>query len=76
MLTAAQVLRLVATASFRQMDSYDRQVFEGVNSINPLIHYSDQLEEHYTIILDGDRICLVDDEGVEKQFHLGENVFA
>jgi hypothetical protein len=76
MLTAAQVLRLVANASFRPMDSYDRDIFAGTESPNPLIHYADQFCEVYTIILDGEIVCLIDEEGNEQKFRLGERLFA
>ena len=76
MLTAAQALRLVANASFRPMDYYDHEVFAGTESPNALIHYADGFCEVYTIILDGEKLCLIDETGDEQQFHLGENIFA
>ena len=75
MLTAAQVLGLVAHANFRPMDSYDREAFAGAGW-NALIHYADEDCELYTIILDGNRVCLIDGEGVESHYVLGENVLA
>jgi hypothetical protein len=75
-LTAYQVLRLVANAKFRQMDSYDLQAFAGVDNTDALIHYSDEVNEEYTIILDGNRVCLVDEHGYESHYELGENILA
>ena len=73
---AFEVLALVARSEFRPMDSYDREAFAGTNSPNPLIHYADEAGEKYTIILDGDKICLINQDGEEFQFLLGEEVFA
>jgi hypothetical protein len=75
-MNAIQVLALVARSTFRPFDSYDRQVFEGTESSNPLVHYADEIGEQYTIIIDGDRICLFDEHGHESQYLLGENRFA
>jgi hypothetical protein len=84
-LTAADALRLIAKATFRPMDSYDHSCYGGVESANcyggvesanALIHYADESDESYVIILDGNRICLIDVDGVESQFHLSENIFA
>ena len=75
-LTAYQVLRLIANAKFRQMDSYDLQAFAGVENTDALIHYADEAYEKYTIILDGEKVCLVDEWGYESHYELGENVFA
>jgi hypothetical protein len=75
-LTAADALRLIAKATFRPMDSYDRNCYSGVESDTAMIHYADESDESYIIILDGDLICLIDIDGVEAQFHLGENIFA
>lgn len=75
-LTAAMVLRLIAKADFRPMDSYDRDAFGGVEAADAMIHYADESDESYIIILDGNRVCLIDREGVEAQFELGENIFA
>lgn len=75
-MNATQVLRLVAKSSFRPMDSYDRQAFAGTESSNALIHYSDEIDEEYTIIIDGDRICLVDEHGYESHYVLGESLYA
>jgi len=76
MLTAAQVLRLIALRNFRPMDSYDRETFAGTDSPKAMIHYADEFSELYTIILDGNRVCLIDGEGVESHYVLGENVLA
>ncbi len=75
-LTAAEVLRLVALSNFRKMDRYDREAFSGVESDEALIHGADERDEGYTIILDGERICLIDEWGYESQFYLGANIFA
>ena len=75
-LTAYQVLRLIANAKFRQMDSYDLQAFAGVDNIDALIHYADEDQEQYTIILDGEKVCLIDEFGYESHYELGENAFA
>jgi len=69
-MNAIQALALVARSTFRPMDSYDLQVFQGTESPNPLIHYADQFCELYTIVLDNNRICLIDSDGVEQQFVL------
>jgi hypothetical protein len=78
MLTAAQVLRLITTAlcNFRPMDSHDSEAFSGTDSPKAMIHYADEFSELYTIILDGNRVCLIDGEGVESHYVLGENVLA
>lgn len=76
MLSAAQVLRIVAQSKFRLMDSYDYQGFAGTESMEALIHYADEVGEEYTIILDDEKICVIDLNGQEQQFHLGENIFA
>ena len=75
-MNVAQVLALVAKSSFRLMDSYDRQAFAGTESSNALIHYPDEIGEEYTIIIDGDRICLVDEHGYESHYVLDESVYA
>lgn len=71
-LTAAMVLRLIAKTEFDVMAELDRDCYGGVEAADPLIGYS----ADYTIILDGNRVCLIDAEGVEAQFELGENIFA
>jgi hypothetical protein len=76
MLTAAQVLRLVARSNFRVMDSYDREAFAGVESPNALIHYADEFCELYTIVLDENKVCLIDEHGYETHYDLSENVLA
>jgi hypothetical protein len=75
-MNAIQALALVARSTFRPMDSYDREAFAGTESPNALIHYADQFCELYTIVLDNNRICLIDAEGDEQHFVLGENIFA
>ena len=75
-LTAYQVLRLIANAKFRQMDSYDLQAFAGVDNTDALSHYSDEVHEQYTIILDGEKVCLIDEFGYEAHYELGENILA
>lgn len=75
-MNAAQALRLAAHAKFRPMDSYDLNAFAGVDNVDALIHYADEPGEKYTIILDGNKLCLIDEEGAEQQFRLGENIFA
>ena len=69
-MNAIQALALVAKSSFRPMDSHDRQVFEGTESSNPLVHYADEIGEQYTIVVDNNRICLIDFDGNEQQFVL------
>ena len=76
MLTTAKVLRLIANANFRPMDSYDRETFAGVDNFDALIHYSDEAREDYTIILDGEKAYLIDREGSEQMFYLGDNILA
>jgi hypothetical protein len=73
-MTPTQVLALVARSTFRPLDSYDHDSFAGVEAYDALIHYPDQVGEEYTIILDGNKICLIAD-GEEQQFHLGDNIF-
>jgi len=75
-MNVAQVLALVAKSSFRLMDSYDRQAFAGTESSNALIHYPDEIGEEYTIIIDGDQICLIDEHGYESHYVLDESIFA
>ena len=75
-LTSAMVLRLIAKAQFRPMDRYDRDCYGGVEAADAMIHYADEVDESYTIILDGNRVCLIDAEGVEAQFELGDNIFS
>lgn len=71
-LTAAMVLRLIAKAEFTAMTELDRECYGGVEAADALI--SDSCD--FTIILDGNRVCLIDAEGVEAQFELDENIFA
>jgi len=75
-MTATEALLLVARSSFRPFDKFDFQSFSGTESAKPMIHYADEADESYTIILDGNRIVLVDIDGVELHFLLGENIFA
>ena len=78
-MTAAEVLRLIAKTEFRKMNRYDREAFSGVESDDALIGHNlviDDDEAQYTIILDGERICLIDEWGYESQFQLGANIFA
>jgi hypothetical protein len=58
------------------MDNYDHQTYQGVESPDALIHYADEADEHCIIILDGARVCLIDLDGVEAHFVLGDNLFA
>lgn len=71
-LTAAMVLRLIAKTEFTTMTELDRECYGGVEADDAMIGESSD----YTIILDGNRVCLIDAEGVEAQFELGENIFA
>ena len=69
----ATALRLIATSEFRPMSAEaDFFAFAGVQSDEAFIAES----ELYTIILDGDRICLINEDGEEAQFELSENIFA
>jgi hypothetical protein len=69
-MNAMQALALVARSTFRPMDAYDREAFAGVESPNALIHYADQFCEIYTIVLDDNKICLIDENGEETRFQL------
>lgn len=71
MLTATQVLALVARSNFRPMDSYDREAFAGTESVNALIHYADEPGEEYIIVLDENKVCLIDEHGYESHYILG-----
>jgi hypothetical protein len=71
-LTATMALRLVAKTEFAEMTELDRDCYGGVEAADAMIGFN----EDYTVILDGNRICLIDAEGVEAQFELGENIFA
>jgi hypothetical protein len=69
---AHEILRIVAACEFRTMTALDFDAFAGTENANAMIG-----ETFWgTIILDGDKICLINDEGEESQFLLGENVFA
>lgn len=70
MLTATQVLALVARSNFRPMDRYDREAFAGTESPHALIHYADEPGEEYTIVLDENKICLLDEHGYETHYTL------
>lgn len=69
--TAAMVLRLLLKTKFTEMTDFDRDCYSGVEAADAMIGFSE-----FTIILDGNRVCLVDRDGVEAQFKLGENIFA
>lgn len=48
---SAELLVLIAKTKFRPFDKYDYMAFSGVESDNPLIAESEDLE--YTIVIDG-----------------------
>jgi hypothetical protein len=78
-MTAAEVLRLIAKVNFRKMNDLDYESFGAVESDEGLIGYNlviDDNEVQYTIIIDGNLICLIDADGDEAQYILGDNVFA
>lgn len=66
MLTAAEILRLVANADFRPFTERDFMCFGGVETANPLIS---EIEE-FIVILDGDTVCVLNEDGEEKGFRL------
>ena len=69
---AHEILRIVAACEFRHMTELDFDSFAGTENANAMI-----AESYWgTIILDGEKICLINDEGEESQFLLGENIFA
>lgn len=71
-LTSAMVLQLIAKTEFVEMTELDRDCYGGVEAADAMIGESSD----YTIILDGNRVCLIDCEGVEAQFELGDNILA
>ena len=67
----AAALLLVAQASFRPFDRHDHDLFSGCRSDQPpLIHYADKVGEHFTLILDGPNLTLVDPVGEECTYYL------
>lgn len=78
-MTAAEVLRLVAKVNFIKMDDLDREAYSGVESDDAMIGYNLVIDDHeveYVIILDGNKVCLINEEGYESQYILGDNIFA
>ena len=71
-MTVLEALRLVAKSDFRPFDKYDWDCYSGCVSENPLIHYADEADETYTIILDGNDIVLIDSENEEYTFTVSE----
>ena len=68
-MNAQEAVILVAKTKFETMDQLDHQAFCGVESDDALIGDADG----YTIILDGDLICFVNQEsGEERQFAVCE----
>lgn len=66
MLSAAEILRLVANADFRPFTQSDFRSFAGVETANPLIS---EIEE-FIVILDGDTVCVLNEDGDERGFRL------
>lgn len=78
-MTAAEVLHLIAKAKFTKMTELARDFYAGVESDDAMVGTNfviDDNEIQYTIILDGNRVCLIDEEGAESQYILGDNIFA
>lgn len=71
-LTLADALALVATKQFRPFERCEFDMFGGVESDLPLIHWADEADETYTIIIDGNKIQLIDSDGVGPMFVLGD----
>lgn len=67
-MTVIEAIRLVAKSDFRPFDKHDWNSFSGCVSENPMIHYADEADEEYTIILDGTDIVLINEEGDEYTF--------
>lgn len=71
-MNAFEALALVARTEFRPMNEDDFYGFAGVKNSDALIAET----EEYIIILDGDVISVLNEEGTEAQFLLGENRLA
>jgi len=69
---ATEALILVAKSTFTPMDEFDRECFSGVESEEALISHGDE----FSVILDGTKICVINHDGEESIFEVGENIFA
>ena len=67
-MTRTEALSLVAIGQFRAFDKADYQTFAGVQSDDPMIAEVKFLNKDYVIIVDGDLIQFITEDGSFESF--------
>jgi len=69
MITKQNVLFVIATTEFRHFTQGDWMSYQGCESADPLIAELDE----FAVIIDGDKVCVLDYDGNETLFFLNES---